>query len=34
MDKFMEMGKTLMEENEDIIATLGLLDLEDINNRL
>jgi hypothetical protein len=34
MDKFMEMGKTIMEENEDIIASLELLDLEDSNNRL
>jgi hypothetical protein len=34
MDKFMEMGKTLMEDNEDIIASLVLLDLEDSNNKL
>jgi len=33
MDKFMKMGKTLTEDNEDIIASLGLLDLEDSNNR-
>jgi hypothetical protein len=32
MEKFMEMGKTLMKENEDVIASL--LDLKDNNNRL
>jgi hypothetical protein len=30
----MEMEKTLLDENEDVIASLGLLDLEDNNNRL
>jgi hypothetical protein len=34
MEKFMKMEKTLMKENKDVIASLGLLDLEDNNNRL
>jgi hypothetical protein len=34
MGKFMVMEKTLMNENEDVIASLGLLDLENGNNRL
>jgi hypothetical protein len=34
MEKFMEMEKTLMKENEDLIASLKLLDLKDNNNRL
>jgi len=31
---FMEMEETLMKENEDVIASFGLLDLKDSNNRL
>jgi hypothetical protein len=31
MEKFMEMEKTLMKENEDVIASLELLDLKDNN---
>jgi len=31
MDKFMEMKKTLMDENEKIIASLGLLDVDEGN---
>jgi hypothetical protein len=27
------MEKTLLDENEDVIASFGLLDLEDNNNR-
>ncbi len=34
MEKFLEMEETLMNENEDVIASLGLLDLENGNNRL
>jgi hypothetical protein len=30
----MEMEETLMNENEDVIASLGLLDLGNGNNRL
>jgi hypothetical protein len=33
MEKFMEMEETLIDENEDVIASIGLLDLEDDNNR-
>jgi hypothetical protein len=31
MDKFMEMEKTLMDENEKVIASLGLLDIDEGN---
>jgi hypothetical protein len=31
MDKFMEMEKTLMDENEEVIASLGLLDIDEGN---
>jgi hypothetical protein len=31
MDKFMEMEKTLMDENEEVITSLGLLDIEESN---
>jgi hypothetical protein len=34
MEKFLEMEETLMNENEDVITSLGLLDLENGNNRL
>jgi len=34
MEKFLEMEETLMNENEDVIASLRLLDLENGNNRL
>jgi hypothetical protein len=33
MEKLMEMQETLIDENEDVIASIGLLDLEDDNNR-
>jgi hypothetical protein len=31
VDKFMEMEKTLMDENEEVIASLGLLDIDEGN---
>jgi hypothetical protein len=31
MDKFMEMEKTLMDENEEVITSLGFLDIEESN---
>jgi hypothetical protein len=31
MDKFMEMEKTVMDENEEVIASLGLLDIDEGN---
>jgi hypothetical protein len=31
VDKFMEMEKTLMDENEEVIASLGLLDIDESN---
>jgi hypothetical protein len=31
MDKFMEMEKTIMDENEKVIASLGLLDIDESN---
>jgi hypothetical protein len=34
MEQFMEMQDSLMEENENIIAKFGLLELEESNNRL
>jgi hypothetical protein len=34
MEKFMKMEETRMKENEDVIASFGLLDLKHINNRL
>jgi hypothetical protein len=34
MDKFMEMEEILMDENEDVIVSLGLLDSKDGNNKL
>jgi hypothetical protein len=34
MEKFMKMENNLMKENKNVIASLGLLDLEDNNNRL
>jgi hypothetical protein len=34
MDKFMEMEETLMEDNQDVIASIGFLDFEDNNNKL
>jgi hypothetical protein len=33
VDKFMYMRKTLMDKNEDIIASLGLMKLNESNNR-
>jgi hypothetical protein len=34
VEKFMEMEETLMKENEDVIASLELLNLEDSDNGL
>ncbi len=34
VDKFMDMKKTLMDKNEDVIASLGLMKLNEINNRV
>jgi hypothetical protein len=34
MDKFMDMRKTLMDKNEDVIASLGLLKLNENNSRV
>jgi hypothetical protein len=34
MEKIMEMEETLMNENEDVIASLRLLDLENGDSRL
>ncbi len=31
MDKFMEMEETLMDENEEVITSLGLLDIDEGN---
>jgi hypothetical protein len=31
VDKFMEMEETLMDENEEVIASLGLLDIDEGN---
>jgi hypothetical protein len=31
MDKFMEMEETLMDENEKVIASFGLLDIDEGN---
>jgi hypothetical protein len=31
MDKFMEMEKTLMNENEEVITSLGVLDIDEGN---
>jgi hypothetical protein len=33
-NNFMEMQDSLMEENENIIAKFGLLELEESSNRL
>jgi hypothetical protein len=33
-DKFMDKRKTLMEKNEDVIASLGLMKLNESNNRV
>jgi hypothetical protein len=34
MKKFMEIEEDLMEENKDLIDKIGLLDLEENDNRL
>jgi hypothetical protein len=34
MEKFMVMEETLVDENEDVIASLGLLELNESNNRV
>jgi hypothetical protein len=33
MKQFMDMEEALMEENEDVIEQIGLLELEENNNR-
>jgi hypothetical protein len=33
MDKFMDMRITLMDKNEDVFASLGLIKLNENNNR-
>jgi hypothetical protein len=34
LGKFMNMRKTLMNKNEDVIALLGLMKLNESNNRV
>jgi len=34
MDKFMDMKNTLMDKNEDVITSLGLMKLTESNNRV
>jgi hypothetical protein len=34
MDKFMDMRKTLMDTNDDVIASFGLMKLNESNNRV
>jgi hypothetical protein len=34
MDKFLDMKKTLMDKNEDVIASLGLMKFNESNNRI
>ncbi len=34
MEKYMKMEKTLEDENGDVIASLGLLELDESNNRV
>jgi hypothetical protein len=34
LDKFMDMGKTLMDKNDNVIASLGLLKLNESNNKV
>jgi hypothetical protein len=34
MEKFMKMEEILMDENEDVIASLKLLELDEINIRV
>jgi hypothetical protein len=34
MDKFMDMKNTLMDKNEDVIASLGLMKLNESNNKV
>jgi hypothetical protein len=33
-DLFMDKRKTLMEKNEDVVASLGLMKLDESNNRV
>jgi hypothetical protein len=33
MKQFMDMEEALLEENEDVIKQIGLLELEESNNR-
>jgi hypothetical protein len=34
MEKFMKMEEILMDENEDVIASLKLLELDETNTRV
>jgi hypothetical protein len=34
MEKFMEMEEILMDENEDVIASLGFLELDETNSTI
>jgi hypothetical protein len=34
LHKFMDMRKTLMDKNEDVFASLGLMKLNESNNRI
>jgi hypothetical protein len=34
MEKFMEMEEILMDENKDVIASLGLLELDETNTMI
>jgi hypothetical protein len=34
MQKFMEMEETLMDDNEEIIASLGLLEVDEGQNKV
>jgi hypothetical protein len=34
MDKFMDMKNTLMDKNEDVITSLGLMKLNESSNRV
>jgi hypothetical protein len=34
LHKFMDMRKTLMDKNEDVIASFGLMKLNESNNRV
>jgi hypothetical protein len=34
MQKFMEMKETLMDDNEEVIASLGLLEVDEGQNKV